>query len=56
MTEKLYVNCEHCGKAFPSPIQMDKTSFATATLTQNSYQCPHCDKTAAYDGPDHFFR
>ncbi|MGG0555275.1 hypothetical protein ABEY55_22095 [Priestia aryabhattai] len=36
--------CKKCGKEFPSPIQFDFLSFQTATIGNNSAQCPHCKK------------
>lgn len=42
MAKILMVQCKKCKDWFPSPIQMDETSFATATLSNNSLGCPRC--------------
>jgi hypothetical protein len=49
MAERLEVNCKGCGVSFPSPIAMDRSSFETATLTNNAYQCPACGEMKTYD-------
>ena len=56
MAERLVVTCKNCGKEFDSPIQMDRESFKTGQLVNNSYQCPHCGEMRSYDKPDHSFR
>lgn len=50
----LYVKCKTCETQFPSPIQIDEQSFQTATLINNSYQCPNSHQNP-YDKSDHFF-
>ena len=52
---KLQVACKNCGSQILSSIQMDPKSFETATLTDNSYQCPVCGQSATYNKEDHFF-
>ena len=52
---KLQVACKHCGRQIISPIQMDPKSFESSTLSNNSYQCPSCGKSALYNTEDHFF-
>jgi transcription initiation factor IIE alpha subunit len=34
---------------------MDRSSFETATLTDNGYQCPACGEMKTYNKEDHFF-
>ena len=57
MDEHLMVNCKNasCGKPFRSPIQLDRGSLAASTLTNNSYQCPHCGQANVYEKEDHSF-
>jgi DNA-directed RNA polymerase subunit RPC12/RpoP len=55
MADQLTIKCKVCGKQFPSPIAMDRTSFQTATLTNNGYQCPSCGQMRSYDKADHSF-
>lgn len=52
---KLQVACKHCGSQILSPIQMDPKSFESVTLSNNSYQCSACGRSAVYDKADHFF-
>ncbi|MFQ5523353.1 MAG: hypothetical protein ACE5F5_07210 [Acidimicrobiia bacterium] len=52
---KLQVAGKHCGSQIVSPIQLDPESFKTATLIDNSYQCPDCGQSARYSTADHFF-
>jgi hypothetical protein len=53
--ETLTVTCKACHKSFRSPFAMDSTTFATATLLNNGYQCPHCHQLMTYDKADHYF-
>jgi len=52
----LYVKCKSCTKDFFSPIQMDKESFETSSLKNNSFQCPGCGKMNSYNKEDMFFK
>jgi hypothetical protein len=54
MAEQLMVKCKVCGKEFLSPIQLDRSSFESSTLGNNTYQCPDGHR-ASYDKGDHFF-
>ena len=55
VTDKLLVRCPRCGTAFAAGIQLDRQSFANAILRNNSYRCPACHTSHAYDKLDHFF-
>lgn len=52
----MMLKCKNCGTEFPSGIQMDEASFATAKLEQNAEQCPACGQSHGYDKPDYFFK
>ena len=55
MSEVLVVDCKACGQTIPSPIQMDRASFETATMTGNDYGCPSCGHVATYGKINHRF-
>jgi len=52
----MMVKCKACGEAHPSGMQMDETTFATTTLTNNSENCPKCQATSTYNKEDYFFQ
>jgi hypothetical protein len=49
------VKCKVCGESHPSAIQMDKTSFQTSILSNNSENCQKCGKMSTYNQEDYFF-
>jgi hypothetical protein len=51
--EVLIVACKNCSRNFSSPIQMNRQSFASVTLENNQYQCPHCGALETYSKGDH---
>lgn len=55
MAETLMVKCGHCGKAFPTPLQVDRATLEALVLTK-VYECPHCEAAATYVKADHFHR
>jgi hypothetical protein len=55
MPERLTLVCKECSVEFMSPIQMDRGSFETATVSNNALQCPH-GHTEVYQKEDYFFR
>jgi DNA-directed RNA polymerase subunit RPC12/RpoP len=52
-TETLMVKCHRCGRAFPTPLQVDRATLEALVLT-NEYECPHCGAEATYVKADHF--
>jgi DNA-directed RNA polymerase subunit RPC12/RpoP len=55
MTETLMVTCSQCGRAFPTPLQVDRATLEALVLTK-VYECPHCQAVATYVKADHFHR
>lgn len=55
MTETLMVTCCHCGRAFSTPLQVDRATLEALVLTE-IYECPHCEAVATYVKADHFHR
>ncbi len=55
MTETLMVTCSQCGRAFRTPLQVDRATLEALVLTQG-YECPHCEAVATYVKADHFYR
>ena len=41
MTETLMVTCSQCGRAFPTPLQVDRATLEALVLTK-AYECPRC--------------
>lgn len=53
----VYFKCKSCGKEHPSPIGFgDKSSFDTATLENNGFQCPITGEIHYYDKTDMFWK
>jgi endogenous inhibitor of DNA gyrase (YacG/DUF329 family) len=48
----LTIKCPNTGKPVITGISMDKQSFATATLTDNSVSCPHCGQAHVWTKKD----
>ena len=53
--ETLMVRCSGCGRAFVTPLQVDRASLEAMVLNER-YCCPHCGETASYTKADHFHR
>ncbi len=53
---RIFVKCKSCASDFLSPIQLDKSSFESANLNNNSFQCPKCNKANSYDKEDMHFK
>ncbi len=53
MTEVVMVTCKVCGRQFPAPLQVDRATLESLVLSE-SYECPHCRRTAIYVKGDHF--
>ncbi|MFJ7855312.1 hypothetical protein ACIQX3_21475 [Peribacillus frigoritolerans] len=56
MTLMVVCTNPNCKKEFPSMIQLDQGSFQTATITDNSQQCQHCNKMITYSKENMKFR
>jgi len=53
----VYYKCKNCDEEHPSPIAFgDKASFDTATLKNNSFQCPKTNQSALYSKEDMFWK
>jgi len=50
----LMITCPATGKTLKTGIAIDEQSFATATLTGNAVQCPHCGAMHVWDKKDAF--
>jgi len=50
------VKCKKCGKTFPSGIAMDRASFETSVLKNNSFQCHFCKNVDVYDKSDMIYQ
>lgn len=48
------IKCPVTGKDVPTGMVMDLVSFANATLTNNTIQCPHCGKVHTWSKVDAF--
>ncbi len=57
MPGDLKVRCKACGKAFRSPVQLDRARFADPSneLPPTGYQCSKCGQKRVYDKVDHYF-
>lgn len=51
--ETLMVRCKHCGRQFPSPLQVDRATLEALVLDER-YECHHCRREAIYIKSDHF--
>lgn len=49
---QLMIKCPKTGKAIPTGFDMDETSLATATLTNNSVTCSECGGTHTWSKSD----
>lgn len=53
----VYYRCKICGEEHLSPISFgDKDSFESASLQNNSFQCPKTGQSATYDKGDMFWQ
>jgi hypothetical protein len=53
----VYYKCKICDEEHPSSIAFgDKASFDTATLENNSLQCPKTGQSALYSKEDMFWK
>jgi endogenous inhibitor of DNA gyrase (YacG/DUF329 family) len=48
--------CPHCGKSFPSMMQMDRPTFAKIRLESVLEHCSACGKAARFTKDDYSFR
>ncbi len=48
------ITCPTTKKPLPTGIAMDKASFNSSTLTNNSVSCPHCGKMHVWSKKDAF--
>jgi transcription elongation factor Elf1 len=55
MAETTMVTCRSCGRAFATPLQVDRATLEAMVLNE-TYECPHCGAVAAYDKSEHFHR
>ena len=53
---RLIIKCKSCSEEFTSPIQMDRSSFESSTLSNNPFQCPNCGKANVYGKKDMHFK
>jgi len=51
----MMAKCKSCGEKHYSGVQMGESSFATATLTNISENCPKCGAISTYNKGDYFF-
>lgn len=51
----IFYKCKICGANHPSPIELDKKSFESADLRNNTFECPIKRKSANYDKEDMFW-
>jgi hypothetical protein len=47
--------CPHCGKSFPSMMQMDRRTFAAIRLGSVLEHCSACGKAARFTKDDYGF-
>lgn len=52
--ERLRVRCRSCGRAFWSPLDVDRGTWV-ALMGLETYQCPHCGHVDRYERDDHWF-
>lgn len=53
----VYYRCKICGEEHPSPIAFgDKESFESATIRNNTFQCPKTGQFASYNKEDMFWK
>jgi hypothetical protein len=48
----LFIKCPKTAKPVATGIAMDKKSFESSTLSQNSTSCPHCNGTHVWNKAD----
>jgi hypothetical protein len=46
------ITCPVTGKEADTGFVMDKVSFESSALSQNSFICPHCKKSRTWDKKD----
>jgi len=51
---QVMINCPKTGNPISTQMNMDQRSFDTATLSQNSVDCPECRQTHTWDKKDAF--
>ena len=52
----MMVKCKDCHFEHPSAFQMEKATFETASLSNNSEQCPQCGTKSSYNKEEYFFK
>jgi len=53
--ETLTLVCPHCGKSFPSAVQMDRAAFAAIRIKNMRERCSACLCASRFDKGDYFF-
>jgi predicted RNA-binding Zn-ribbon protein involved in translation (DUF1610 family) len=48
----IVITCPKTGKTISTGMSMDKASFESATLTDNSVQCPECGQMHVWNKKD----
>ncbi len=51
----LMLSCPHCGKSFPSAVQMDRAAFATIKIQGMRERCSACLRASRFNKDDYFF-
>jgi|SRR5205814_9859396 endogenous inhibitor of DNA gyrase (YacG/DUF329 family) len=53
-SKQVTIRCPRTGKNVPTGVAMDEESFKSATLKDNSVQCPHCGEMHTWQKKDAF--
>jgi hypothetical protein len=51
----LTIRCKSCGKAFPSSLKYEQSSFLDANVVDQAELCPHCRTQSSFNWEDYFF-
>jgi hypothetical protein len=49
---RVMIRCPQTQEPIPTGMSMDEQSFESATLSQNSVQCPQCGQMHTWDKED----
>ena len=50
------IKCPNTDKEVNTGLSMDRMSFESATLSNNSVKCPHCGQTHTWNKSDAFLK
>ena len=54
--DTLRLRCSHCGRNFPSAVQIDPKTWAAIRLDLGLIErCPHCGQSSSFSKSDYFF-